>query len=280
MNIDNYLYEIIDDYKSTASDEERSGIFRSFCSSIWASSNKRRVYTKTIRFAVRKDLLPTEPGQVFRTWTEIEYTGCKTLSKETDWCSLIRQKINNLYTRYFDKDVILDRDYMDLLSTPRRLYYQWQDGMDMDAEELTDIIDDAIYRAGKLKAAYQKQKMDLSWNDYKKVVEEFLLKAFSHCKSIEDYEEQSPCYNMYDFMNEDNFYIRYFCKYLENEMKQWQKKYYGVRNHQKYGRCKLCGALFEKNHNRKVYCNKCSEVMRLERYKKYNQKRGTTIGKS
>ena len=114
-NIDKYLYEIIDDYKHSDSDEEKSDIFKSFCSSIWSSENKRRVYTKTIRFSVRKDLLQTDVGQVFDVWSEVEYTGYKAMTKETDWCSLIRQKVNNLYTRYFDKDVILKKDYMSLL---------------------------------------------------------------------------------------------------------------------------------------------------------------------
>ena len=104
MNIDKYLYEIIDDYKHSGSDEEKGDIFKSFCSSIWSSENKRRVYTKTIRFSVRKDLLQTDVGQVFDVWSEVEYIGYKAMTKETDWCSLIRQKVNNLYTRYFDKE--------------------------------------------------------------------------------------------------------------------------------------------------------------------------------
>lgn len=272
-NIDKYLYEIIEDYKSTNLEEEKNEILKSFCSSIWASDNKRRIYTKTIRFTVRKDLLDTDVGQVFNTWSEVEYKGYKSMSKETDWCSLIRQKINNLYTRYFDKEVILKRDYMDLLKTPKMLYYRWISGEEMSADELTTLIDDAIDESGKLRATYQKQKMDLSWNDYKKVVEEFLKKIFNNCKLIDDYEDKTKLNHIYDFINEDNFYIRYFCKYLENEMKQWEKKYYGVRNHKKCKRCKLCGALIEKSHNRKEYCTNCKKKMELERYKKYNKKR-------
>ena len=72
MSIDKYLYEIIDDYKHSDSDEEKDDIFKSFCSSIWSSENKRRVYTKTIRFSVRKDLLQTDVGQVFDVWSEVE----------------------------------------------------------------------------------------------------------------------------------------------------------------------------------------------------------------
>ena len=259
-NIDKYLYEIIDDYKHSDSDEEKSDIFKSFCSSIWSSENKRRVYTKTIRFSVRKDLLQTDIGQVFDVWSEVEYTGYKAMTKETDWCSLIRQKVNNLYTRYFDKDVILKKDYMSLLNTPKRLYYQWIDGVEMDADELTTIIDNAIDNAQKLKITYQKQKMELSWSEYKKVIEGFFQRCFDNCKLIEDYEKDSKYCGIYDFMNEDNFYIKYFCKSLESYMKNYNKEYYGLKRgrDKKYKRCKICGKMIEKTNNRLKYCNNCS----------------------
>lgn len=259
MNIDKYLYEIIDSYKSSDSTEEKNDIFKSFCSSIWLSDNKRRIYTKTISFIVRKDLLDTDIGKVFDTWSEVEYKGYKSMTKETDWCNLIRQKINNLYTRYFDKEVILKRDYMDLLKTPKRLYYQWIDGVEMNPIELTNIIDDAIDKAEKLRITCQEQKMKLSWNKYKNVVEEFLQKIFNNCKLIEDYENKALFNNMYDFMNEDNFYIRYFCKSLEGEMLKWQKQYYGIRDHKKYRRCVDCNDLFELytfNQHRCIQCQK------------------------
>ena len=273
-NIDKYLYEIIDDYKHSDSDEEKDDIFKSFCSSIWSSENKRRVYTKTIRFSVRKDLLQTDIGQVFDVWSEVEYTGYKATTKETDWCSLIRQKVNNLYTRYFDKDVILKKDYMNILNTPKRLYYQWIDGVEMDADELITIIDDAIDDARKLKITYQKQKMELSWSEYKKVIEGFFQRCFDNCKLIEDYEKDSKYCGIYDFMNEDNFYIKYFCKYIENEMKHWEKQYYGLKRGRniKYKRCQRCGCLIEiknKNDYSTRYCIICKKEIRKERNHKY-----------
>lgn len=277
MNIDNtekYLYEIIDDYKHSDSDEERDDIFKSFCSSIWSCENKRRVYTKTIRFSVRKDLLDTEVGRVFDVWSEVEYKGYKAMSKETDWCSLIRQKINNLYTRYFDKEVILKRDYMSLLNTPKRLYYQWIDGIEMDADELTTIIDDAIDDAEKLRVKYQKQKMELSWNDYKKVVEGFLQRCFDNCKLIEDYEKDSKYCGIYDFMNEDNFYIKYFCKSIEGELAKYEKRYYELpqTSRKGYKRCKSCGGLVENTGNKKMYCDDCAKKSTKENWKKASSK--------
>lgn len=266
------MYEIIDEYKDASSEEEKMEIFKDFCSSIWGSKNKRRVYNKTIRFKIRSDLVESEIGKVFNMWSEVNYVGYKAMTKNTDWCSLIRQKINNLYTRYFDEEVILKKDYMDLLKTPYNLYYRWIKGVEMNAEELTKIIDDSIFKAAELKVAYQKQKMKLSWEKYKEVIEFFLKKIFDNCKPIEDYEvDNLTSKYIYELSNEDNSYVSYFCNSLEGEMLKWQKKYYKVRDHKKYKRCKECGDLIENTGNKKTYCDKCAKKIRKEKRMKYNR---------
>lgn len=266
---DSFLYEIIEDYKETKKEEEeKNEIFKSFCSSIWSSDNKRRVYKKAIKFNVRKDLLQTELGQVFDTWSNIEYIYYKSMTKDENWQSIIRQKINNIYTRYFDKEVILEKEYMDLLKTPKKLYYQWISGVDMNANTVTEIIDDTIDNAQKIKAKLQKEKMSLSWNEYKKVVEEFLRRCFDNCKLIGEYEDKTKMNTMLDFLTEDHFYVGYICKSLEGEILKWQKKYYGIRDHKKYSRCKQCGSIIEKTGNKKSYCNKCATEKERERKRK------------
>lgn len=263
------MYEIIEDYKNANSEEEKNEIFDSFCSSIWVNKNKRRTYNKSIKFKVKNDLLESEIGQIFNAWSEVDYIGYKSMSKDTDWCSLIRQKINNLYTRYFDKEVILNKDYMNLLRTPKRLYYRWVDGGEMNVNDLTTEIDDAIKNARELRAVYQKQKIELSWSEYKNIINGFLKKTFNNCKLINEYEDKTIINKLiYDFIIEDNFYISYICTYLENEMKQWQKEKYGVRKHKKYKRCKECGKLIENTGNKKSYCSDCAK----ERKKKSNRK--------
>ncbi len=269
------MYEIIEDYKDAESTEEKNEIFKSFCSSVWGSTNKRRIYTKTIRFKVRSDLLDSEIGQIFNTWSEVEYIGYKSMSNDTDWCSLIRQKINNLYTRYFDEEVILKKDYMDLLKTPYILYYRWIKGCEMNKDELTNTIEDSIHKAIELKSVYQKQKIQLSWNEYKEVVEKFLQRAFDNCKLIENYEnEMLTDKYIYNFSTEDNFYVRYICKSLEGEMSKWQKEYYGLRRgrNKKYKRCKECGALIEMTNNRVLYCKECKRKKQLEWSNNYNHR--------
>ncbi len=243
---------------------------------MWGSQNKRRVYTKTIRFKVRDDLLDSEIGQVFNTWSEVDYIGYKAMTNDTDWCSLIRQKVNNLYTRYCDKEVILRKDYMDLLKTPYNLYYRWIKGAEMNAEELTNIIEDSIYKASELKSMYQKQKINKPWNEYKRVAETFLRNAFNNTKLIDEYENINLTSKyIYEFANEDNFYISYICDCLEGEMLNWQKDENGLKRgrNKKYKNCKECGAMIEITNKKDFstkYCNECRKKVRQKKRIKYN----------
>lgn len=265
---DPFLYEIIEDYKEAKTEEEKDEIFNSFCSSIWSSDNKRRIYKKSIRFNVMKDLLQTELGQVFDVWSDIEYTYYKSMTKDENWHSIIRQKINNIYTRYFDKEVILNKEYMNLLKIPKKLYYQWISGIDMNAETVTELIDDAIDNARKTKSKLQQEKMSLSWNEYKKVIEEFLRRCFDNCKLIGEYEDKTKIITIFNFLTEDNFYVGYICRSLEGEILKWQKKYYNIRDHKKYSRCKQCGSMIEKTGNKRLYCDKCAKAKERERKRK------------
>ncbi len=265
MNETIFLYEILEDYKEAGTQEEKDDIFSAFCASVWSSANKRRIYTKSIRFHVRKDLLCTETGQVFDAWSDVEYKYYKSMTRDDDWHSILRQKINNLYTRHFDKEVIPDREYMDLLKTPKRLYYEWTSGIDMDAGTVTELIDDAMDRAEKVKARLQTEKMSLSFHDYKKIVEDFLKTGFDNCKLIEEYEDDSKLSGCLDFLTEDHFYVAYLCRTLEHRFRNYQKAFYGVRrgHGNRYTRCVRCGALIEKTNNRTKYCRDC--------YRKVNQ---------
>ena len=237
---------------------------------------------KTNHFKIRKDLLNTELGQIFDTWSGIEYRYYKSMTKDENWCAIIRQKINNIYTRYFDKEVILNKEYMDLLKKPKLMYFDWLSGTEMDANTVTDIIDDTLDKAEKLKQRFQMEKMTLSWNEYKRVVEGFLRRCFDNCKLIEEYEDKTQIVNNYDFITKDNFYVKYINRSLNAYFQNYQKDYYSVKrgHNNKYSRCKRCGGIIEKTGNKRLYCDDCRKQNDLERYKKYNKKRITTNRKS
>ena len=95
---------------------------------------------------------------------------------------------------------------------------------------------------------------------------------------IEDYEKDSKYCGIYDFMNEDNFYIKYFCDRLEGNMKDYQKHYYGLKysSRNKYKRCECCGKMIEIKNKKDFstkYCDGCKRKMTLEKYSRYNKKR-------
>lgn len=264
---DKYLYEIIEDYKDAQTEEEQNDIFHSFCSSLWNCPNKRRLYKKQIKYSVRGDLKDSELGKIFDTWSSVEYVGYRLMTRETGYTFLILQKINNLYTRYYDKEVILAKEYMDLLRTPKRLYYSWIKGTEYTADYVTNEIDCAIANAIKAKIKYRQQKMDLSWDNYIEDIEGYLRKIFTNCQLLSDYENMTETTVYIDTVTEDNFYIRYFSCCLEGYLKNHQKKYYGLKRNKKYRRCADCGTLFEvkdKDH-KSVRCNNCYTVYRKRR---------------
>lgn len=226
--------------------------------------------------------MTTPVGQVFDAWSMIEYKYYKSVSKNQNWCSIIRQKVNNIYTKYFDKEVILNKEYMDLLKKPKQLYYKWASGTDMTEKDVTSAIDDIMDEALTMKGRFQREKMTLSWNEYKNIIEGFLRKCFDNCKLIDEYEDKTKLVNNFDFITEDHFYVKYINRSLSYYIRNYQKEYYGVKrgHNNKYARCKQCGALIEKTGNKKMYCNECKRKNDLIRYKKYNKKRNTTNRKA
>ena len=130
----------------------------------------------------------------------------------------------------------------------------------METATVTGIIDDAIDNAEKVKLRLQKEKMSLSWNEYKKFVEDFLMRCFNNCRLIGEYEDNTKINTRLDFLTEDHFYVSYICRTLEGYFKNYQKEYYGVRRGHGniYSRCKQCGSIIEKTGNKRMYCNKCA----------------------
>ncbi len=162
---------------------------------------------------------------------------------------------------------------------PERMHYVEMDDTKLNAVALSSMLQETINRAGQLRAAYQKQKISVSWMAYKAIMESFFQKILKNCRPV-DLCGDTTFWNMYDFINEDNYYTKYFCKSLTTYMRNYQKSYYGLKRtkKRKYRYCTECGGLFEiKNTNDRSakYCNKCRIKKRQESYIRYNRKRDT-----
>lgn len=258
-----YLYEILDDYKE-ADESLKEEIFRSFCFSIWSCDNKRRVFKRDVKFSVASKYLETEIGQIFNSWSSIPYTTYKSMTRSLDYASLIRQKVNNIYSIMFDKQVCQRKDYMKLLRIPKNLYFRWIKGEMFDSDELTSSIDKALSEAETLCEKYKLEKLDLSWNEYKKLVESYFLKIFNNVISLDDFENRESLVVSTEAWHEDNFYISYFCKTLDGYFRNYQKEYYGITRNGKKSpdkylkRCEKCGRLFKMNSKNQRLCKVCS----------------------
>lgn len=265
-----YLYEILDDYKTLNSKEE---IFKCFMNEIWDCNNSRQIYTKFITFTMLPELVNTDIGQIFYNYVNIPYIASKTMTTNKDYINLIRQKINNIYNNYCEKRLCTRKDYMDLLHIPKQLYYRWEkNNKDECINNLLDKIEESISKAQELKNQYSKQKMDLTWKQYKPIVEEIIHKAFNNYISLDKYENKNEFVLDTDLWTEDNFCIKYICRCLQTAIKNYQKKYYGLyikgsKDKVKYKRCIDCGRqiLVDSKDNQTVRCDECYSKWREQK---------------
>lgn len=276
-----YLYEILEDYSEALDQVEKDEIFSSFCDTIWNCGNTRRTYPKEIKFFVQEDLLHTEIGQIFNTWSVIEYNGCRFRTTNTQFNFLIRQKINNIYTLMFDPTVILNKDYMDILKTPKKLYFRWLHGEQMNPQELTEKLDNIYHEATILKGKYAKRKMTLDWSNYKILITKYLRQCFENCKLLDGYDTWTKTKSNTDTWIDDNVYVRYFCRSLSGYIRNYQKEYAGLTRgrNKKYDYCIDCEKLYEKrtfNQKRCPICqakyNRINKTLKQRKYRVEKQK--------
>lgn len=276
---DKYLYEILDDYKDATTDKEKDEIISSFMKLIWGSKNKRKIYKKDLRFSVPTSQLDNKIGQIFNMYSEVSYMSYKSMSKETDFISLIRQKINNIYTNLCDGDVCLKKEYMDLIKQPKQLYYRWKNGEVYDADTLLLQLEGMVVKSVSVKEKFAKQKMNIEWNTYKTLITPYFKRMFNNYIPLEKFEDKNLLTLDIDTWNEDNFAVAYLCKGLDGYMRMYIKQYFGVRQHKNYSYCLSCGKLFEKHNNKHKYCTICSKE-KIQEYDRQRKSVNRNIDKS
>lgn len=259
-----FLYEILDDYKE-GTEEQRENIFNAFIDLIYSNNSCRQISDKYISFTVSKNLINTSIGQALLPYQQIKYDWISSKTNVTDFVSLIRQKINNIYTYYCDSNICTGKEYMQLLHTPQRMYNRWiKDELNLNADKLTQVIKDSLNRAGEIKHLYAKQKMNICWDDFKSFTIPCLRKAFDNFIPLDEFSCRNEFIETTDGWCEDNFPVKYLCRCLGYGIKNYQKSYYGLYvkgSHNKliYKRCLDCGNLFQSNKyaTKTVRCKDC-----------------------
>lgn len=261
-----YLYEILDDYKDATDDKQKDDIISAFMKLIWSSKNKRNTYKKDIRFSVSKSLLNTDVGKIFNCYSSISYTAYKSMTKDTDFISLIRQKINNIYTNMCDGDVCLKKEYMDFIKQPKQMYYRWRTGEEYNVSTLTDYIESILEKAEQVKEKYKKQKMNISWNDYKKLIAPYFKRMFDNFIPLEKFEDKNVLTLDIDLWTEDNFAVAYLCKGIDGYMRNYQKEFYGIKRNRNLNLVYCnCGRQYDKKTNNQKFCPTCQkEINKLK----------------
>lgn len=239
---DKRLYEIIEDYRD-ATDKEKEEIMQVFSAALWNSTNKRTFKTITVSFSVDKKFKDTKIGTLFEKYSVIRYRVPQTRTKSDSFIDLIRQRINNIYSIYFDPQALFSNEYRDLMTVPSKLYYRYRENPDIyTVEEIKTQINSAFEKAERIKDKNCREKMNIPWEEYKELITSYLHLIFKNYRSLDELDETAP--PEYFYVNENSRITQYICKSLSGYIKNYQKSYYGLKpvRGAKYSRCS-CGAL-------------------------------------
>lgn len=266
-----FLNQILEEYKVS---DNKQQIIDDFINRLWDSEYVFKKYKKQYKYEVFDELLDYRQDliELFNKYSMIEYTVCKSFyKKKLESIDYIRVRLNNMYGFLFDKDVYYNRKYYNLLLTPKKEYFRLVN-IKKDVGNIDDIkydnifnnIENAFEEAEIIKQESVNKKHNISFNNYKKLINTYIERIFNNYKSIEEYEKDHEWeLNIkVDGWSEDNYAIKYFCKsltwYLRNYIKDINN------NTDKYKECVSCGSLFAFTNNKSKYCLTCAKEIKRE----------------
>ena len=269
-----FLYEIIEDYQE-ADEREKKEIFQSFCAVLWDGAEDRGKRRAAVEFTV--DPADKTAIALFAPYRSLPCMTCRTKAEPPTSQNVLRQKIQNLYTRYCDGEICFDRHYRALLHTPKNFYNRYRRGdaeiCGLSPDRLKQRIEDSLLEAEKRKEELARQKLSLTWGTYQSLIEAFLLRCFHNYVPCGELERQQNA--AVNYWSEDHSAVRYLSKSLSGFMQDYQKEYYGLKKGRgkQYARC-ACGALYEVTGRHHKYCSACrKEKRRVQERERKRKKR-------
>lgn len=254
------INDVVGLYKAS-SEEKRNVIVDKFIKLIWQSKCEYKTIIKRIQFEIDDTIVDEELFDILCKYNDLQYKKIKSKYRSEKMTSIdyIRVHINNSYAFLFDKDTYATKEYVFNLLQPRDAYFQYI-REEIEREELLLKLQE--FNNNNIN---KRTKHELTWNQYKKIINSFLVRIFDNIKTVDellseiDFEQRVKK----DTFDYDNILIAYINNcitgYLRNYIKELDKP--------KYKFCSVCGVYIEDPKPRQKYCWLCwkKEEKRLKR---------------
>ncbi|MCL1696277.1 hypothetical protein [Lysinibacillus sp. BPa_S21] len=269
------LNELLEDYQEFNEDEALDEFIRL----LWSSDYGCRTYRKTYAFKLQPELLNNndelikifEPYQKIKIRHVISYYNDKPNSID-----MIRIHINNMYMYLTNSEVYMSKEYFNFKIQPKKLYFKTieriKNGEVVNIDEIRNQLLDFEKKTEELRLRDVGKKIELPFNEYKKIINGYIFRIFNNYKSPFEYEQENgwELNVIHDAWHEDNYIVKYFCKSLTGYMKNY------IRNNKekeiRKKKCNHCNEEFIIANNNQKYCTICSPVVRREKVRKNMKK--------
>lgn len=238
-----FVSDLLEEYKLSFNKEHEECLLQDFKNELWNSKFNNYKYKKRIHYQVKEELLGNQQLiDLFNKYNDIKYSVEKSYHKNRNKISsidYIRIHINNLYSKLFDKDTYLPKEYYECLFIARNLYFKTiklskQEQKALNINSLEDDIINSLKLAEEIKNIHiREQKCELSFGKYKKLINGYIDSLFENYIIFDEYKEK----NGWDYskiattivFGEENYTIRYFNKSISGYLRNYFRKEKGIK---------------------------------------------------
>ena len=262
-----YLKFVFDAYYESDDEKEKKKFKKGFYKILWESLPYKKI-DRSFRYKVIDDKIEdAELRELFKEHSIFKYKRLKSRYNINKLCKedLIRARINSNYGKYCDKEVYLGKDYYKYMGHIRNIYFNYINGEYESPEQAKQELTDTYNKAIQLKEEAESNKLNITWEEYQKFIEQCLDRIFENYVPFEENDEWEDSEH-WDW-DEDNAVLRYvnvslngYLKNLIRDSKKPKEKF-----------CKECGVEIDVKSSAK-YCKECAIIIKKEKHRLHQQK--------
>lgn len=264
-----YLTKIFDEYYNTHSYD----IVKEFRNRLWNTLPYIKL-DRSYGFYINENISEKD-ARLLNKYNHQKYKVLKSRYSKEDMFpeDYIKARLNSNYAKYFDKDLYLNKEYYYYLANYKNIYFKYING---EIDDLELALKDNKKKVNEHRKKSLEKKIDLSWKEYKGVVDRVLDNVFKNYKPIDIKIESGdfvPNSNL-DW-DEDNSIIGYVNKSIHGETINFIKvKKEIVRPRGKIIYCSICGKQIKSKNNKahNKYCTKCAKEILREQWRENKRK--------